>query len=102
MFARMRYMQKMLSRLLFLFFLSNSVFAQGNWFASIGTGASFLNVDDNMYVSSGPGWPNDRMHNSSVDTTGLLLVNGGYQWARDNKWFPFYSLAANYTYGFST
>ncbi len=100
MLARMPRMQKMLYRSLFLFCLSTSVLAQGNWIAGVGAGATFLNVDNNHFVSSGTGWPNDKYHNTSVDATGLLVLNGGYQWARDSAWLPFYSLAVSYTYGF--
>lgn len=93
-------MQKMLYRSLFLLSLSTSVLAQGNWFASLGAGATFLNVDSNQSISSGPGWPNDIMHNKDVDGAGLFVLNGGYQWAQNTIWLPFYSLGLSYTYAF--
>jgi opacity protein-like surface antigen len=95
-------MHKTLCRSLFLFFLSTVVLAQGNWFAGVGSGATFLNVDNNHHVSSGAGWPNDTYHNTNVDATALLVLDGGYQWAHDSAWLPFYSLGASYTYGFPT
>jgi opacity protein-like surface antigen len=98
--ARMPRMRKTLCRSLFLFCLSSSVLAQGNWFAGIGAGATFLNVDNNHFISSGEGWPDDKYHNTGVDATGLLVLDGGYQWARNSVWLPFYSLAVSYTYGF--
>lgn len=100
MLARMPRMQKTLCRSLFLFCLSTSVLAEGNWIAGVGAGATFINVDNNHYVSPGGGWPVDRYHNNSVDATGLLALNGGYQWALNSAWLPYYSLAASYTYGF--
>lgn len=93
-------MQKMLCRVLFFFCLSGSVFSQGNWFTGIGAGATFLNVDDDHFISSGPGWPNDRYHNTSVDAAALFVLDGGYQWTHNSLWFPFYSLGVSYTYGF--
>lgn len=91
-------MQKTLYRSLLLFCLSNSILAQGNWFASVGAGATFLNVDSNNFISSGEGWPNDQYHNTGVDAAGAFVLDGGYQWSNRNVWLPFYSLAMNYTY----
>ena len=93
-------MQKKLYSSLFLFCLSSSVLAHGNWFIGVGAGATFLNVNNNYFVSTGAGWPADQYHNTNVDAAGLLVLDGGYQWARNNTWLPFYSLAVDYTYGF--
>lgn len=88
--------------LLSLFCFSAPIFASGNWFAGIGGGATFLNVKRYDYISGGTGWPNDRMHNNNVEPAPLFMVDGGYQWARNNTWFPFYSLALNYTYALAS
>jgi opacity protein-like surface antigen len=91
-------MKKTLCYSLFLFCLSSSVLAQGHWFAGVGAGATFLNVNHNHFASSGEGWPNDTYHNTGVDVAGLFTLNSGYQWIHQCVWFPFYSLAARYTY----
>lgn len=96
-------MQKTLYRACFLLLwlcFSRNVFAEGHWFLGAGVGAAFLNVDSNQFISSGPDWPNDKMHNTDVDAAGLFVLNGGYQWARQALWLPFYSVALNYTYQF--
>ncbi len=94
-------MQKTVCRL-FLFFclFSSTANAAGNWFLGAGAGAAFLTVDNHQFISAGPDWPDDTMHNTNVDASGLLALEGGYQWIHNNKWLPFYSLALSYMYGF--
>lgn len=93
-------MQKILYCFLCLLFLSNTALAQGRWFIGAGGGATFLDVKSNHFISTGPDWPNDKMHNTVVDSAPLFVLNGGYQWIHNSLWFPFYSLALNYMYGF--
>lgn len=91
-------MQRIVFFFLFYFCLINSLQAQGNWFGGGSLGATFPNVSHNDYISPGPGWPNDRYTNHNVGTTASLALQGGYQWAFNHAWLPFFSLGASYNY----
>src|SRR5579883_559929 len=83
-----------------LYVLVTNAFAHGDWFVNGGAGVTFPRTSDTNYISSGPGWPNDRYSNDGVDSAALLAVSAGYQWMRKDNWLPFYSLAGNYIYAF--
>lgn len=85
---------------LLFFYVASALATQNHWFVGGGAGAIFPKTGDNNYISSGPGWPNDKYSNGSVNTAALFSVDAGYQWAHANDWLPFYSVAANYIYAF--
>lgn len=71
------------------------------WYAGIGTGFVFSkHSHQHNYVTTDHEWPKDLYHFSTSNDAGLAMVQGGYTWASQCVWFPYYSLGANYTYVF--
>ncbi len=77
---------------------AQSTSTHGNWYVGESIGASIPKIANNIYVGTGPGWPNDRYHGRGIDTVAAFSLLGGYRWSRDGEWLPFYSLSARYAY----
>lgn len=72
------------------------------WYVNLGAGVDFPHINRNAYVTTGPGWPDDRYVRQSTQNTALVIGGLGYTWfnqsTSDSFWFPFISLGLSYTY----
>lgn len=76
------------------------VSSPNSWFVGLGIAwLSPFNTNAINYASSGmPGFPDDRYVGNDSNHTGQYSILAGYQWQRDTKWLPAYSLALQYSY----
>ena len=103
-------MKKSLLCYAFLLCLSHPLWASNNaatplyspngFYIGGNVGGTFPNIDNNNYLTSGMGWPNDQYHYKQANSSALMSLLGGYTWATHREWLPFYSLGLNYTYVF--
>jgi opacity protein-like surface antigen len=76
------------------------IYLPHGWYLGANTGATFPQVDNDNFLATSAGWPNDQYRYSGANSAALLSLFGGYTWNTGRNWFPFYSLAASYSYVF--
>lgn len=82
----------------------SSFTSSGMWYVAGGTGFSVPHINTNTYgyAPTGSGFPNDQYIRDSTQTEPLISLQGGYRFATQQQWFPYYNLGAEYIYVFNS
>jgi opacity protein-like surface antigen len=67
-------------------------------YVGAGVGDLFNRVQDNNYIATGPGWPDDYSSNQSADHQAYGFLTGGFMWVRTNNWLPSFSVGVRGMY----
>ena len=75
---------------------------EGTWYASGSMGAAFPTVGSSFDAHTGIGWSDDIYLQKSTHNSEILSGAFGYRWYRQQRWFPYLFLNANYAFVFPT
>jgi len=70
---------------------TNSIYAR-KLYIGAGAGILFPNVTSTNNLGTGAGWPDDYYGNQSLLNVPSFSLMGGYTWARQTYWLPYYSV----------
>lgn len=75
-----------------------SSFSPHGVYLGVGGGEFFARVAGNNSLNSGIGWPQDAYITKGISDQPFFFFSGGYQFARQTTWLPFYSVGFRYSY----
>lgn len=71
------------------------------FYFGVGLGKMFYNLSEDNRIGTGSGWPDDYYGTHSISNELYGFLAAGYEWERQETWFPNYSLGLRYMYASS-